>query len=162
MLMYVSILFYTDFTVYHGDPRGSLKGRDLTENSFVANHANVRCSRIGPVDHTYNLTSCSVWLMCTFCSEMYVSISFYTDFTVYHGDPRGSLKGLCVLSLFLAVLIWNEHTFQKGHSVLICAFRFYFTLTLQSIMGTLEAHSRAVTSPKTASLQTTPTSGVLA
>ena len=49
--MYVAILLYTDFTVYHGDPRGSLKGRDLTENSFVANHVNVRCPRLGPVDH---------------------------------------------------------------------------------------------------------------
>ena len=31
--------------------------------------------------------------------------------------------------------------FQKGHSVLRCTLRFYFTLILQSNMGTLEAHS---------------------
>ena len=58
-------------------------------------------------------------------------------------SPTDLLIGLCVLSLFLAVLIWNGHTFQKGHSVLRCTFRFYFTLISQSIMGTLEAHSRA-------------------
>ena len=57
-------------------------------------------------------------------------------------SPTDLLIGLCLLSLFLAVLIWNDHTFQKGHSVLRCTFRFYFTLILQSIMGTLKAHSQ--------------------
>ena len=31
--------------------------------------------------------------------------------------------------------------FQQGHSVLRCTLRFYFTLILQSNLGTLEAHS---------------------